>query len=155
MKESYKDIRELLEQFLPAQEAGQMSDDIRQADSLLSSVPAPKVSEQTLAAIRDRVHRRLAARQTRIVHIRIEKYFAAIAAMVLIAVLAFVFFSSNQRVKPSSPIKGLAAIWNDNLAVDTDLTDQYNQVTGQLDKVNQSATEWLQENSNQIGRAHV
>lgn len=149
MKESYKDIQELLERFLPAQQAGQMTDDIRQADKLLSSIPAVKVSDQALAAIRDRVGRRLAAGHTRTVHIRIEKYFAAIAAMVLIAVLAFVFFDINQRSGAHLPqLAARMEIWNDNVTTDTKLTNQFDQLTSQFEKVNQTATEWLDENSN-------
>jgi hypothetical protein len=149
MKESYKDIRKLLEQFMTARDAGQMTEDIRQADSLLSSVPAVRASEETLDAIRDKVHRCLAARQTRTVHIRIERYFAAVAALVLIAALAFVFFKINLPAKQIGALPSLAVtmIWDDNLAADTELTNQFDQLTGQMDKVNQVATQWLNENS--------
>jgi hypothetical protein len=147
MRESHEDIRKLLEQFMTDQEAGQMTDDIRQADSLLSSIPAVKVSEQTLAAIRDKVHKRLAARQTRTVHIRIEKYFAVVAAMVLFVALAGIFFIGN-KPDPTISVTKLVAIWDDNLAVDDKLTNKFDQLTGQMDKINQTSTQWLDENSN-------
>jgi hypothetical protein len=136
MKESYEDIRKLFEQFTDGQEAGQMTDDIRQADSLLSSVPAAKVSKETLAAIQSRVRRRLMVRRARIV----QRYFAAAAAMILVAVLSFVFFVDS---KPA-----MAMDWNDDLTVDTKLATQFDQVTGQMEKLNQTATQWLDENSN-------
>lgn len=149
MKESYEDIRKLLEQFMSAQEAGQMTDDIRQADNLVSSVPAPKVSEETLAAIRGMVHKRLAAGHRQTVRVRMEKYFAAVAAIVLIAVLTFVYFDNNQRSRKNLPqLAARMKIWNDNISTDTELTNQFDQLTGQLDNVNQTATQWLEENSN-------
>lgn len=140
MKESYEDIRKLLEQFTSGQEAGQMTDDIRQADALLSSVPAANISQETLAAIQNKVHRRLAVRRARILH---QRYFAAVAAMILIAVLSFVFFVKNNP----GHLTTLAAMdWNDDLTVDTKLTNQFEQLTGQMDKLNHTATQWLEEN---------
>ncbi len=147
MKESYEDIRKLLEQFTSGQEAGQMTDDIRQADKLLSDIPAVKVSEQTLTAIRDKVRRHLAARQTRTVRFQTERYFAAVAAMILIAVLAFVFYDIHRRDVKTLPLIA-SKIWNDNLAADTELTNKFDQLTGQLDKVDQTDAQWLDENSN-------
>jgi hypothetical protein len=137
MKESYEDIRKLLEQFMTAGQAGQMTDDIRRSDSLLSAVPAVKVSQETLAAIQHKVHRRIAARHAHILH---QKYFAAAAAMILIAILSFVFLIDNKPL--------MAMDWNDELSVDTKLASQYDQLTGQMDKINQAATQWLDENSN-------
>jgi hypothetical protein len=147
MKESYEDIRKLLEQFTSGQEAGQMTDDIRQADALLSSVPAANISQETLAAIQDKVRRRLAARQTRTVRFQTERYFAAVAAMILIAVLAFVFYDIHRRDMKTLPLIA-SKIWNDNLAADIELTNKFDQLTGQLDKVNQTGAQWLDENSN-------
>jgi hypothetical protein len=136
MKESYEDIRKLLKQFTSGQEAGQMTDDIRQADALLSSVPAANISQETLAEIQNRVRRRLVVRRTRIA----QRYFAAVAAILLVAVLSFVFFVDN---KPA-----MAMDWNDDLTVDTKLANQFDQLTGQMDKLNQAAIQWLEDNSN-------
>jgi hypothetical protein len=142
MKESYENIRKLLEQFLSEQEAGQMTDDIRQADALLSSVPAAGISQGTLEAIQEKVHRRLAVRRAHTLH---QRYFSAVAAMILIAVLSFVFFIENNP----GHLTTLAAMdWNDDLTVDTKLANQFDQLTGQMDKLNQTATQWLEGNSN-------
>jgi hypothetical protein len=146
MKESYEDIQKLLEQFTSGQDAGQMTDDIRQADSLLASVPAVKVSDNTLAAIHARVQKHLTSRHTHTVRIRIEKYILAVAAMVFIAVLVGVVFNTQTNNGPLPPLA--STIWNDSLATDTNLTNQYDQLTGQMDKINQTATQWLEENSN-------
>jgi len=136
MKETYEDIQKLLEQFTSGQEARQMTDDIRQADSLLSSVPAPRVSKETVAAIQNKVRKRLAARRAHVLH---QRYFTAVAAILLVAVLSFVFFVDN---KPA-----IAMDWNDELAVDNKLAAQFDQVSGQMEKLNQTATQWLEDNS--------
>jgi len=153
MKESYEDIRKILEQFMNTQTAGQMAKDIRQADSLLSAVPAAKTSEETLAAIREKVHCRLAAYRVRNLRIRIEKYVAAVAATILIAVLVGVFFRTHQPTGQNQRPLPLAAasLWNDSFAADNDpvgeLTTKVEQLTGQIDTVNQTAIQWLEENS--------
>ena len=84
MKESYQDIQKLLEQFMTVQEAGQMTDDIRQADGLLSSVPNPKVSKATIETIQNRIRKRLAVQRATVTH---QRYYMAVAAMVMLGLI--------------------------------------------------------------------
>jgi hypothetical protein len=145
MKESYADIQKMLEQFVDMQSAGQMAEDIRQADGLLSAVPAVEVSGETLAAIREKVHRRLAVRKIRVWTVRIEQFAAAAAAVILIGVLGWVFYKSYQPVGQKGLTSvALASIWNDE-PVST-LNGKIETLTDQVESV-QTATQWLDENS--------
>lgn len=140
MKETSQDIQRILEQFLDAQTAGQMAEDIRRADELLSGAAVVKVRDETLAAIREKVHRRLAVRKIRTVRIRIEKFVTAAAAIIIVAVLAGVFFNNSQQTSIS-----VSSIWNDtDVSV---LNGKVETLSSQMDKVDQTAVQWLDENS--------
>jgi hypothetical protein len=142
MKETSQDIQKILEQFMDAQTAGQMTEDIRRADELLSAAAAVKVREEILAAIREKVHRRLAIRKVRIVRIRIEKFVTAAAAIIIVAVLAGVFFNNQRAAAPGGTF---AAIWNDTDV--SALKGKVETLSNQMDKVDQTAVQWLDENS--------
>jgi len=144
MKETSQDIQRMLEQFVDAQTAGQMAEDIRRADELMSAAGVVKVREETLAAIRDKVHRRLAVRKIRTVRIRIEKFVMAAAAIIVVAVLAGVFFRSQEATGPGGTLAA-SSIWNDT-DVST-LKGKVETLSNQMDKVDQTAVQWLDENS--------
>jgi hypothetical protein len=145
MKETSQDIQRILEQFLDAQTAGQMTEDIRRADELMSAAGTLKVRDETLAAIREKVHRRLAVRKTHTMRIRIEKFVTAAAAIIVVAVLAGVFFRSQQAVIPVGDRLVTSFIWNDT-DVST-LKGKVETLSNQMDKVDQTAVQWLDENS--------
>jgi hypothetical protein len=145
MKETSQDIQSILEQFMDTQTAGQMTEDIRRADALMSAAPAVKVRDETLAAIRDKVHRRLAVRKIRTVRIRIEKFVTAAAAIIIVAVLAGVFFSSQQAVIPGGKTLTALSLWNDTDV--SALKGKVETLSNQMDKVDQTAVQWLDENS--------
>jgi len=145
MKETSQDIQKILEQFVDAQTAGQMAEDIRRADELMSAAGAVKVRDETLAAIREKVHRRLAVRKIHVVRIRIEKFVTAAAAIIIVAVLAGVFFNSQRDVIPVGATLATSSIWNDT-DVST-LKGKVETLSNQMDKVDQTAVQWLDENS--------
>jgi hypothetical protein len=145
MKETSQDIQKILEQFMDTQTAGRMVEDIQRADKLLSSVGAVKVRDESLAAIREKVHRRLAARKIRNIRIRMEKFVMAAAAIIIVAVLAGVFFNSQRNVVSVGETLTTSSIWNDaDVSV---LKGKVETLSSQMDKVGQTAVQWLDENS--------
>jgi hypothetical protein len=145
MKETSQDIQKILEQFMDARTAGQMAEDIQRADELMSAAGAVKVREETVTAIRDKVHRRLAVRKIRIVRIRIEKFVTAAAAIIIVAVLVGVFFNSQRPVIPGGVTLTASSIWNDTDV--SALKGKVETLSSQMDKVDQTAVQWLDENS--------
>ncbi|MBM4102979.1 MAG: hypothetical protein FJ263_02865 [Planctomycetes bacterium] len=145
MKETSQDIQRILEQFVDAQTAGRMVEDIQRADELMSAAATVKVRDEMVAAIREKVHRRLAARKIRNIRIRIEKFVIAAAAIIIVAVLAEVFFNSQQDVIPVGGALTTLSIWNDtDVSV---LKGQVETLSNQMDKVDQTAVQWLDENN--------
>jgi hypothetical protein len=146
MKETSQDIQKILEQFVDTQTAGQMAEDIQRADELMSAAGAVKVRDETLAAIREKVHFRLAARKIRTMRIRIEKFITAAAAIIIVAVLAGVFFNSQRAVAPGGVVlTEPVSIWNDTDV--SALKGKVETLSSQMDKVDQTAVQWLDENS--------
>jgi len=148
MKENNHDIQKLLERFVDAQTAGQMAEDIGRADAMLSAIPAVQVSEQALAAIRGKVRTRLAIRKIHRTRIRIEKFVTAAAAIIVVAVLAGIFFNSLGPIPPIDNPLTASSLWNDTESDPVGvLSGKVETLSTQMDKVDHTAVQWLDENS--------
>jgi len=142
MKETSEQLNTLLEQFADKQTAGQMSEDIRQADQLLTSIPAPTVSLQTLRSIKSQVHGHLAAK----LRLRTRAWLASAAGIALIVGGTF-FVRTHQPVIPTESVQiALAsAIWDDDSL--GPLQYQVESIAGQVESLNGQSEVWFEEDA--------
>lgn len=142
MKETTKQLKDLLGRFYEPRQAGQMASEIEQIESRIADFPSPQLRPERLQAIKNQCA--AAMRSKRTYYLRI----VSVAAACLLAASAMLLFRMN-RVASHETSAFLAhdvQTWEEMLADDdrfiTDVTDELDHIYDQLHWI--QAAQWDQ-----------
>lgn len=117
-----EDLREQLEKFFEADEAGKIADDLRHTEQLFKQNPAPAPNEHLLTEIKNNISHHLSRTKTRRISLP-YRIAAAAAALILFAVISAELFE-NTGHKLHKPPVNTAAIsfpWDEDDAISTEV----------------------------------
>lgn len=152
MKENKNELKALIEQFMDSQEAARMAEEIEEAQEMLAAMPAPRLSEQSLDAIKQRVSRRLAVPARTIRPAATIRFYLSAAAALLLATVGWVMLSNQKTTLPVDLLASTAHIWEDSTTSDSDpvntLMTKIEAVAGQVESVQGKNLKWFEDDSN-------
>ncbi|MEN6308093.1 MAG: hypothetical protein ABFD91_10090 [Anaerohalosphaeraceae bacterium] len=152
MKENKNDLKALIEQFMDSQEAARMAEEIEEAQEMLVAMPAPRLSDQSLDALKQRVSRRLAVPARTIRPAATIRFYLSSAAALLLATVGWVMLSNQKTAIPVDLLASTAHIWEDNATSDSDpvntLMTKIEAVAGQVESIQGKNLKWFEDDSN-------
>ncbi|MBN2512176.1 MAG: hypothetical protein JXB18_04500 [Sedimentisphaerales bacterium] len=152
MKENKNELKALIEQFMDSQEAARMAEEIQETQEMLAAMPAPRLSDQSLDALKQRVSRRLAVPVRTVRPAATIRFYLSAAAVLLLATVGWVMFSSQKPAVPTDLIASTAHIWEDSATSDNDpvntLMTKIEAVAGQVESIQGKTLKWFEDDSN-------
>jgi hypothetical protein len=152
MKENKNELKALIEQFMDSQEAARMAEEIQEAQEMLAAMPTPRLSDQSLDALKQRVSRRLAVSVRAVRPAATIRFYLSAAAALLLATTGWVIFSNQKTAIPVELIASTAHIWEDSAASDSNpvntLMAKIEAVAGQVESVQDKTLKWFEDDSN-------
>ncbi len=152
MKEDKNELKSLIEQFMDSQEAAQMAQEIEEAQEMLAAMPAPRLSDPSLEALKQRVSRRLAVPARTVRPAATIRFYLSAAAALILATVGWVVFSNQKTEIPTDLLASAAHIWEDSSASDDNpvntLMAKIEAVAGQVESIQDKPLKWFEDDSN-------
>jgi len=152
MKEDKNELKSLIEQFMDSQEAAQMAQEIEEVQEMLAAMPAPRLSDPSLEALKQRVSRRLAVPARTIRPAAAIRFYLSAAATLILATVGWVVLSNQKTETPTDLLASAAHIWEDSTTSDDNpvstLMAKIEAVAGQVESIQDKPLKWFEDDSN-------